>query len=115
MTSQIAAQAVHDDAENKKMAEELYNLLMAEIEPDLLLENIPGLDEKYKGETKDEHDLRMKRYEVAYKKFDEEFSKFMVEVDDKVRTSKRSALKEKESAAQAEDEARLQSLTSAFQ
>lgn len=113
MTSQVTDQAA-TEAENKKLAQELYDLLMADIEPDLLLENVSTLDAKYKGETALEHEARMKRYEVAYKKFDEEFSKFMVEIDGKVRTSRRSALQEKEGAAKAEEEAKLQSLSSAF-
>ena len=44
--------------DNRQMAEQIYDMLMGDIEPDLLLANIPGLDEKYKGETDAEHKAR---------------------------------------------------------
>ncbi len=106
--------AVADEQENKRLAQELYNLLMAEIEPDLLLEKIPGLDAKYASETPEEKEARMKRYEAAYKKFDDEFNKFMADVDGKVRTSKREALKNKEEDARQQEQHDIDSLASAF-
>ncbi len=110
----MSTQPVTDEQENKRLAEELYNLLMAEIEPDLLLENIPGLDAKYANETAEEKQARMKRYEVAYKKFDGEFNKFMADVDTKVRTSKRDTLRSQEQAVRQQEENDLNSLASAF-
>jgi hypothetical protein len=103
-----------DEAETKLLAEQLYDLIMADIEPDLLLANIPTLDQKYQGETPEEHAARMKRYEAAYKKFDAEFSKFMSEVNDKVKVSKRNTLKEAEEKARNQEENQLNSLESAF-
>ncbi len=110
----MADQAVQDEAETKLLAEQLYDLIMADIEPDLLLANIPTLDQKYLGESPEEHTARMQRYDAAYKKFDKEFEKFMSEVNDKVRVSKRSALKEQEEGAKVQEETALQSLESAF-
>ena len=110
----MSTPVVKDEAENQRLAEELYNLLMVDIEPDLLLENIPGLDAKYAGETPEQHDARLKRYEVAYKKFDEEFSKFMVDVDQKVRSTKRESLHNKEQEARKDEENTINSLASAF-
>jgi hypothetical protein len=110
----MSTQPVTDEAEKKRLAEELYNTLMADIEPDLLLENIPGLDAKYAGETPEEHDARLKRYEVAYKKFDEEFGKFMVNVDDKVRTTRRESLRAKEQEVRKGEEDAINSIASAF-
>jgi hypothetical protein len=105
---------VKDEAENQRLAEELYNLLMVDIEPDLLIENIPGLDAKYAGETPEQHTARMQRYDAAYKKFDEEFNKFMVDVDHKVRTTRRDSLHEKEQEARKDEENTINSLASAF-
>jgi esterase/lipase len=103
-----------DEAETKLLAEQLYDLIMADIEPDLLLANIPTLDQKYTGETPEEHAARMKRYEASYKKFDAEFSKFMTEVNEKVKTTKRTTLKEAEEQAKNQEENKLNSLESAF-
>jgi len=43
----------------------LYQLIMADLEPDLLLENIGTLKEKYKTESKEDRAVRSKRYAVA--------------------------------------------------
>ena len=110
----MPTQVVPDDGETKLLAEQLYDLIMADIEPDLLLANIPNLDAKYAGETPEEHTARMKRYEASYKKFDAEFSTFMTEVNDKVRVSKRSALKEKEEKIKTQEANALNSIESAF-
>ena len=99
---------------NRVLAEQVYDAIMAGIEEDLLLANIPHLPEKYKNETPEEHESRMERYKDAYRKFDQEFSKLMVQVNDEVHTQKREALKAKESAAKSEEEIKLQSLESAF-
>ena len=103
-----------NDGENQQLAEQLYNTLMAEIEPDLLLNSIGTLDAKYAGESPEEHTARMKRYEAAYKKFDESFDKFMSEVHEEVRVSKRTALKEQEAADRQSDQPALASLEAAF-
>ena len=103
-----------NDGENQQLAEQLYNTLMAEIEPDLMLDSIGTLDVKYAGETPEEHGARMKRYEAAYKKFDESFKNFMEEIHEEVRVSKRSALKEQEAADRQSDQPALASLEAAF-
>ncbi len=102
------------DQESDALARDLYNTLMADIEPDLLLENLAGLDAKYDGETPEEKEVRMKRYEAAYAKFDDEFKDFMVGVNEEVRTSRRAALKEKEAEAKQSDQPLLSSLEEAF-
>ena len=93
---------------------ELYDALMGHIEPELVTDASKLLDEKYKDETPEHHAARMKRYEAAYKKFDEEFSGFMADVNAEVRTSKRETLAAKEAAAQQSDQQALTSLESAF-
>jgi len=101
-------------AENRVLAEEVYDMVMGEIEPDLMLANIPLLEETYKSETIEQHESRMQRYAVAYKKFDIEIAKFMVDIDGKVRMTQRKALQEKESAAKQDDQNALNSIASAF-
>ncbi len=49
--------------------EDLYNILMGAIEPDLTTEMIPVLDEMYFGETQEENAARMKRYAQAIELF----------------------------------------------
>jgi hypothetical protein len=103
-----------DIGTSRGLAEQLYNLLMAEIEQDLLLENIPTLDAKYAGETEGEKATRMKRYEEAYRAFDRSFSAFMGDIYSHVRGSRRSALEEQETEAQTQEQKALSSLEKAF-
>jgi len=54
--------------------QEIYDLLMFEIEPELMSDMITLLPEIYKGETSEQHEERMERYreafEVFYRRFD---------------------------------------------
>jgi len=49
--------------------EQLYNLLMAEIEPELLTMVVPHLDEIYKDENPEQKARRAKRYAKAFALF----------------------------------------------
>lgn len=103
-----------DGSDNDALARDLYNTIMADIEPDLLLENLANLNAKYEGESEATKAARLKRYEEAYAKFDIEFQKFMNDVDEQVRFTRRAALREKEQAAQQSDQPLLSSLEEAF-
>lgn len=114
MTTANLDPAAFQGLDTEELAKQLYDVLMAEIEPDLLLANIPTLDQKYANETADEKAARMQRYEAAYKKFDAEFTAFMAEVNAEVRTSKRESLAAKEAEAKASDKTQLSNIESAF-
>lgn len=102
------------DAQNDELSKQLYNAIMADIEPDLLLEHIPLLDELYSGEAAADKATRMARYESAYKKFDQALQQFMGEVHEEVRVSRREALKTKELRDRAEEQAALSHLETSF-
>ena len=104
-----------DQLKNAELAQQLYDALMVDIEPDLLLANIPLLDERYAGETEEERRVRMKRYEEAYKEFDAALATFMGSVRAEVKTAKRQSLREKETKERAQEETNLTSLEQAFQ
>lgn len=59
----------------KVLAKQIYNSLMAEIEPDLVFERIAKLDEKYVGESAEQHAARLQRYEAAFEKLETELGK----------------------------------------
>ena len=50
-------------------AEQLYNILMGAIEPDLCTDMLPILDDMYVDETETEHAARMERYASAIERF----------------------------------------------
>jgi hypothetical protein len=97
-------------ANNQLVAEQIYDLLMAEIEPELLLANIPVLDAKYAAETPEEHAVRMARYAQAYKKFDDALKTFKEDVNGRVKTAKRTSLKVAEAEGKAQEEAKLHAI-----
>ncbi|MDD4628935.1 MAG: hypothetical protein PHE68_06160, partial [Candidatus Peribacteraceae bacterium] len=51
-------------------ADELYNSLMREIEPELTTDQIPLLMEKYKDETQEQREARMARYNAAFEAYE---------------------------------------------
>ncbi len=57
--------------------EDIYNLLLAEIEPDLTTHMIPMLDGLYEGESEKEKKRRGKRYAKAFKVFAKRFERAM--------------------------------------
>jgi uncharacterized protein YukE len=99
---------------NQEVAQQVYDLIMEPIEPDLLLANIPLLDAKYAGESQAEHEARMQRYQAAYKKFDREMEKFLDAINTSVRSTQREALKARENEDRRREQEQLTSLASAF-
>ncbi len=59
----------------------LYNEIMRHVEPDLMLNHLPLLDEKYANETPVEHLQRMKNYEDAYRIFDKAKAEITAELE----------------------------------
>lgn len=49
----------------------LYDTLMGQIEPDLMIANIDTLDEKYAGESEDHRKMRAAAYELAFLLYDD--------------------------------------------
>ena len=97
-----------------EISRQIYDQIMADIEPDLLLATIPLLDAKYAGETTEQHEGRMKRYAVAYKKFEEAFAAFKANVNGSIRASKTQALREKEQESAVADQAKIDAIAGEF-
>ncbi len=91
---------------------EFFNTLMGAIEPDLTLDHVHNLKEKYAEETEQEHKARMERYKKAFAAYrakrDEYFAIFTEQVrrfkadlnsfsEDTVRTGEEEYLQELES------------------
>ncbi len=57
--------------------EEIYNLLMAQIEPDLMTEKLSRLSELYPNETPQEWNARQQRYQRALALYEERFTALM--------------------------------------
>lgn len=68
--------------------EELYDILMQEIEPDLTMANIGTLEQKYADETVEEHRARMAHYEFAFVIFDDCLLEIGMHLEEDVRILK---------------------------
>jgi len=95
-------------------AEELYDLLMGQIEPDLLTSNIAGLPEKYKGETDDERMVRMEHYAHAFDTLDGALIAYDAEMALQVNALKKDLQYRAEAKSNEEDVSAVENLESAF-
>jgi hypothetical protein len=94
--------------------EDLYNQLMAEIEPELLSENLPLLEQKYRGETPADAKARAERYTKAFEAYDKKLKGYLGELDEKVRGYQRQALKSAEAHEREEEDVKLHSIEDTF-
>lgn len=78
--------------------EEIYASIMGGIEPDLLLENIGTLGEKYAGESEKDRMKRSKRYKKALKKYEKEAAAWMKEFKTLLKQCDRESLMQEEAA-----------------
>ncbi len=72
-------QTTTSTAEPGAVLQDLYDLLMFNIEPELMSAIVPQLETLYANETKAEQKKRLKRYQKALKLFDERFGKLFEE------------------------------------
>ena len=59
------------------MMEEIYNLLMGRIEPELVTDMLPKLESLYPNETAEEWKKRQVRYARAFALYEERFTTLM--------------------------------------
>ena len=56
--------------------DEIYNSLMGQIEPELLIAVMPTLEEKYKNEMPEQAKERAARYQKAFDAYDQKFEEY---------------------------------------
>lgn len=83
---------------------------MAQVEPDLLPENLPTLPEKYAAETAEERKSRMLRYVNARKQFEEMYGEYSVWMRQQVRHYQRTNIAVLEHENSVREKSMLQSL-----
>jgi len=91
--------------------QELFNVLMGNIEPELTTEGVKLLMEKYKNETPTEELQRRRRYELAYQKYEEAYTRTMNKIHDQVDHYRRVSFTEVEDEDRAEDSLLLNAIT----
>jgi hypothetical protein len=93
---------------------ELYDALMAQIEPELTSVMLPRLDELYADETPEEKAARGDRYKKAFALFEERFGSLVATWRGELQTLKRSAVLGQIERATSEDAQRLGDIDSAI-
>ena len=88
----------------------LYDQIMGQIEPDLLSDQIPLLEEKYKTETAEERKNRTDAYAKAFHIFDEVFKEMASGIYAEVEQLKHLAQKDRAFDEQSQHQGELQSL-----
>ncbi len=86
---------------------ELYDSLMAMIEPELTLAALPSLESLYQGETEEEWKQRSERYEKAFALFEERFGKLMGAWGEQVLAFKKDAMRTLRNKASQEEKEEL--------
>jgi len=97
-----------------KGGEEVYDMIMGEIEPDLTTANLKKNEKKYTGETKDELQARMERYKAAFIEYKTRFAEYKTKQDDEVHSYGRNVMGVVEGQSSARDENTMQDLESAI-
>jgi hypothetical protein len=90
--------------------EELFDLLMGSIEPELTSAQIPLLDAKYKDETPEEKKLRGERYAAAFAQFEQTFALLMEAWDRSLAAFRDSAISGSKGRVAAQDVQRLEDI-----
>jgi len=94
--------------------EELYDAIMAKIEPELTTAQIPLLERKYAGEPAAEKAKREQRYMEAYAKYDAEAKEYFAALNLTLRASQRQAMASVEHRERAKEEERVTQIESSF-
>ena len=94
---------------------ELYDALMAHIEPELTSAQAKTLAAKYKNETPENHALRMKRYELAFERCQQSYDEYMQTLDTQVKRYRKEAFTHAEAQDRSQDEDVLAQFGTLFQ
>lgn len=103
------------NTEGKLNPREVYDLLMAQIEPDLVTASIPGLKAKYKDEKPAERKARGKRYKEAFAKYEKLLGQLVGGIKQHAASSRKQALASTEAKEREAELAKLQQMESLFQ
>lgn len=94
--------------------QEIFDIIMGDIEPDLVSDAAETLDQKYAGESPEQKAGRMARYQAAFAEYDVQYKEYMDAMNAEVNAYRQEALKLTEQNSQKKDETELQSLEAAF-
>ncbi len=93
---------------------ELYDTIMAQIEPELLSDKLPISRAALESDDAAERAARAARYQAAFEEYDRRFAQYCDKWNEELHSYKRQAVAYIEAAAQATDDAELSSIESSL-
>ncbi|MDD3896323.1 MAG: hypothetical protein PHU04_00540 [Candidatus Peribacteraceae bacterium] len=102
------------DGNGKLDPVQVYDALMAQIDPELVTSEIPTLQEKYKGESSEQRKERGERYKKAYGQYESMLAQLTEGISDHTRTQRRGALASAEADSRKEEAAELEKMETLF-
>jgi hypothetical protein len=94
--------------------QEVFDLLMQKIEPELTSEGKKHLSEKYKNETASEHAMRSARYQKAFQEYDRAYEEYMQKQRRDLVAYRTSSFADIEKESEKDRDAALLSLSTSF-
>ena len=91
-------------------AEDIYDYLMQEIEPDLVTSNAQSLEEKYADESAEEQEQRFLRYRKAFAEYKQKKADFFVQMETKVKHFCQERFEKLEAASRSHDDEKVAAL-----
>lgn len=82
---------------------QIYDGIMAKIEPELTTTQLPKLEEKYRDESPEDRQVRMARYDVAFAEYDKQYGSFLMRLKVRADACRKSSRKSSEEANVAEE------------
>lgn len=115
MTAQTQDPKAEESTIVVRSASEIYDVLMAKIEPELVSTEIPKLISRYVSESAEDRAARAKRYEAAFMEYDRLFAAFMTGAEAQVASFRRRAFASAESQSREEEASVMQGIESSIQ
>ena len=94
---------------------EVYDGIMASVEPELVSANIPHLDEAYVGESAEDRKKRYARYTKAFKKYDALYEEWNTTMNQAVTEYRKDALRSAEEDSRTAEAAALAQMDADFE
>ncbi len=94
--------------------QEIYDMIMSQIEPELVSENLPTLEEKYKDEPEEKKQERLKKYEKAFEEYDKAYELYISDIREKVRRYRHLSFAWAEAQSKNDEDGRLAELEESF-
>lgn len=92
--------------------EQIYDSLMCQIEPELMLENLPTLDAPYQNESEEQRAARYEGYGKAFALYRERYTLWIKNLRDSVNVYKKAFTRAAEKTNKVVEDTELESLNS---